>query len=197
MNNPQNETLLAALERAASTLRSSPAGGLVAPMPFGGPGMFNPTPMAQQAQYPTANQYVAQNFPNLPPAVLAKGDMQRPPPQQMEDMRWPYGPVGAPQGGGARVLIPTSPYDEPSAVPMPMARPAQAPQAPQVPMPMARPAEAPQAPPDIGFFMRNALMMQDPNGGGFIDPQGAARAQSQGSLIDKMMGYLRNKADNA
>jgi hypothetical protein len=29
---------------------------------------------------------------------------------------------------------------------------------------MARPAEAPQPEPDTGFFMRNALQMQDPNG---------------------------------
>jgi hypothetical protein len=57
---------------------------------------------------------------------------------------------------------------------------------------MARPAEAPQAPPDTSFFMRNALMMQDPNGGGFIDPTGAASVSGP-DLIQKMMGYLHQK----
>jgi len=61
-----------------------------------------------------------------------------------------------------------------------------------VPVPQARPAEAPQPEPDTGFFMRNALMMQDPNGGGFIDPQGAASVRGP-DLISKMMGYLHNK----
>jgi hypothetical protein len=71
--------------------------------------------------------------------------------------------------------------------------PTRAPQ--RTPMPMARPAEAtqaPQAPPDTSFFMRNALMMQDPNGGGFIDPTGAASVSGP-DLIQKMMGYLHNK----
>jgi hypothetical protein len=69
---------------------------------------------------------------------------------------------------------------------------APAPQASPVPMPMARPAEAPAPQPDTGFFMRNALMMQDPNGGGFIDPAGAASVRGP-DLIAKMMGYLHNK----
>jgi hypothetical protein len=57
---------------------------------------------------------------------------------------------------------------------------------------MARPAEAPQAPQDTGFFMRNALMQQDPMGGGFIDPTGAASVTGP-DLISKMMGYLHKK----
>jgi hypothetical protein len=59
-------------------------------------------------------------------------------------------------------------------------------------MPQARPAEAPQALPDTGFFMRNALQMQDPNGGGYIDPTGAASVRGP-DLIAKMMSYLHNK----
>lgn len=59
-------------------------------------------------------------------------------------------------------------------------------------MPTARPTEAPQETPDTSFFMRNALMMQDPNGGGFIDPTGAASVSGP-DLIKKMMGYLHNK----
>lgn len=69
-------------------------------------------------------------------------------------------------------------------------------QAPQVPMPMARPAQAPQAQPEMGFFARNAAMMQDPVMGGFIDPQAAAKAEN-GGIIKKMLGHLYNKADNA
>ncbi|WP_456723053.1 hypothetical protein [Bradyrhizobium sp. USDA 4350] len=61
-----------------------------------------------------------------------------------------------------------------------------------MPMPQPRPAEAPQAQPDTSFFMRNALMMQDPNGGGYIDPQGAASVRGP-DLINKMMTYLHNK----
>jgi hypothetical protein len=61
-----------------------------------------------------------------------------------------------------------------------------------------RPQDAPQATsipepsPDTGFFMRNALMMQDPNGGGLIDPTGAASVKGP-DLIAKMMSYLHNK----
>lgn len=64
----------------------------------------------------------------------------------------------------------------------------------QVPMPQARPMDAPQASaqPDTSFFMRNALMQQDPNGGGYIDPQGAASVRGP-DLIAKMMSYLHNK----
>jgi hypothetical protein len=78
----------------------------------------------------------------------------------------------------------------PPQVPMPQARPPEAGMAGPVPMPQARPAEAPQD--DTGFFMRNALMMQDPAGGGFIDPEGAASVRGP-DLISKMMGYLHNK----
>lgn len=78
-------------------------------------------------------------------------------------------------------------------VPMPRARPPEANGTPPgVPMPQVRPAEAPQPQPDTGFFMRNALMQQDPMGAGFIDPQGAATVRGP-DLISKMMGYLHNK----
>lgn len=81
----------------------------------------------------------------------------------------------------------------PQGVPMPPPRPPQAPQpAPSVPMPMARPPEAPQPAPDTGFFMRNALMQQDPMGGGFINPTGAQSVRGP-DLISKMMTYLHNK----
>jgi hypothetical protein len=81
--------------------------------------------------------------------------------------------------------------------PAPQATPAAqtaAPQsAPQVPMPQARPAEAPQAEPDTGFFMRNALSMRDPSTGEMIDPSGAQSVRGP-DLISKMMTYLHNKA---
>lgn len=75
-----------------------------------------------------------------------------------------------------------------------------------VPLPMARPAAAPQAvalPNDggMGFFTRNAMLMQDPATGQYIDPAGAAKAQAsmpqqdQGSLIQWMLGRLGNKAN--
>lgn len=63
---------------------------------------------------------------------------------------------------------------------------------PQVPLPQARPAEAPQPEPDTSFFMRNAMMMRDPTSGDFIDPTGAASVRGP-DLINKMMGYLHNK----
>lgn len=88
----------------------------------------------------------------------------------MDTMQWPFGPVGAPSASLASV--PTQPAS--------------------VPMPQARPAEAPQAIPDTSFFMRNALQMQDPNGGGYIDPTGAASVRGP-DLIAKMMSYLHNK----
>lgn len=62
-----------------------------------------------------------------------------------------------------------------------------------VPMPQARPAEAPQAQPDTSFFMRNALSMRDPSTGEMIDPSGAASVRGP-DLISKMMTYLHNKA---
>lgn len=70
-----------------------------------------------------------------------------------DNAQWPYGPVGAP-----------------SSQP-----PAQA----SVPMPMARPAEAPQADagnPMMSLFQRSAAMQQDPLTGGYIDPSAAAKA---------------------
>lgn len=74
------------------------------------------------------------------------------------------------------------------------------PQPASIPMPQARPAEAPQ---DMGFFQRNAAMMQDPNNpGSFIDPEAASRAQaSQASsasgpdVIQKLLDMFHRKAD--
>jgi hypothetical protein len=76
----------------------------------------------------------------------------------------------------------------PSAhVPMPRARPAQAPAAP------AAPQAAPQeSQPDTSFFMRNAMMMRDPATGELIDPSGAASVRGP-DLISKMMKYLHDK----
>lgn len=81
-------------------------------------------------------------------------------PNALDNAQWPFGPIGAPSQAQAS-----------------------APQAqPHVPMPMSRPQDAPQpAPPVQGnpfadFFKRNTAMMQDPNGGGYIDPQAAAQA---------------------
>lgn len=63
-----------------------------------------------------------------------------------------------------------------------------------VPMPMARPAEAPQPQPDMGFFARNAAMMQDPSSGAFLDPAGAERGQASGpDVIQKLMSYFHSK----
>lgn len=88
----------------------------------------------------------------------------------------------------AQYKAPTTP-----AAPAPVA-PAAAPTAPaaSVPLPMARPAGAPAPQEDTGFFMRNALMQQDPNGGGFIDPIGASSVKGP-DLIAKMMAYLHQK----
>ena len=82
----------------------------------------------------------------------------------------------------------------PAPAPQPAAAPSPAPQA-SVPLPQPRPDAAPQAEPDMGFFQRNAMMMRDPITGAFIDPTGAATAQSVRGpdLIAKMMGYLSNK----
>ena len=119
-----------------------------------------------------------------------------------------FGPAG-------QMPQPTAPMlpTPPTPAPVDMGSPAPAPQAttppalsaqalappaaPQgVTMPMPRPAEAPQAPPDMGFFQRNSAMMQDPTNGGFIDPEGAARAQASGpDVINKLMSYFHKKDD--
>ena len=59
----------------------------------------------------------------------------------------------------------------------------------------AGPASGPaQSSPGMGFFQRNAAMMTDPTNGGFIDPEGAARAQASGpDVINKLMSYFHNK----
>lgn len=70
-----------------------------------------------------------------------------------DNAQWPYGPVGAPSQTQAQ---------------------------PQTPMPMARPAEAPQADtsnPMMSLFQRSAAMQQDPLTGSYIDPAAAAKAR--------------------
>lgn len=63
-----------------------------------------------------------------------------------------------------------------------------------VPMPTARPADAPQAPPDMSWFQRNAAMMRDPSSGAFIDPVNADRAQASGpDVINKLLSYFHTK----
>lgn len=179
--------LRAALERAAATMSGK---GLVAPMPFGGPGMMDPTAMASQRQpgmQPTPNAQVAdrfggmqspdgasfaERFGNMDPAVLAKGDMLQAAPNQAVANR------------GMPMMA--------HGVPMPQPRPQMA---QHTPMPQPRPAEAPQP---MGFFQRNAAMMTDPVTGMFIDPGAAAQAQAGGGdIIKKMLGLLHNKANNA
>lgn len=120
----------------------------------------------------------------------------------------PMPPQGATPGPSVPIstsnYTPRTPYPQgtdpmtaggPTSAPMypmgtdPMTAGAQA-----VPMPMARPAEAPQADP-MSFFQRNSAMMRDPMTGQFIDPTAGAQAQASGpDLISKMMNYLHNKA---
>lgn len=145
------------------------------PTPEQGPaipgGQVAGSPLPDVPQAPS----FAERFGSMDPAVLAKSDRQPMSPNQYVAQNFP--PVVA------------------ASVPMPRPRPQQA----SVPMPMARPAQAPQPQPQapMGFFQRNAAMMQDPNGGGYIDPSAAARAQQQdqGALIQRMLGYLGNKAN--
>jgi hypothetical protein len=159
------------VESAPMPPAEMPPSQMQAPMPFGGPGMMNPTPMANQGQpgMQPASDF-ADRFGNMDPAVLAKGDMLRADPSQAIAMR---GMPTMAQG-----------------VPMPQPRPQMA----QAPMPQPRPQQAPQ---EMGFFQRNAAMMQDPvMGGGFIDPGAAAQAQSASPAnINKMLGLLFNKAN--
>lgn len=97
-----------------------------------------------------------------------------------------FNPFAPPSLGGTAPRIPEG-LQRPAAPPVV----AQTPQA--VPQPQARPAAAPQAE-EMPWWKRNALLMQDPNGGGYIDPIGAQRAGVTGpQLIEKMMGYLHNK----
>lgn len=127
--------LAAALQRAAATMRGGTPNQQVANR-F--PGMTPNDYVAQNFMPPTANQYVANNFPG---------------PSANQYVAQNFPPTMA-QGSGAQ------PH-----VPMPTARPAQAPQAPQALTPMS-------------FFQRNAAMMRDPVTGMFIDPANAARAHA-------------------
>jgi hypothetical protein len=83
-------------------------------------------------------------------------------PNALDNAQWPFGPIGAPSQAQA-----SAPQAHAPIVPTPMPRPADAPQPPQ--------AQA-QGNPFADFFKRNTAMMQDPNGGGYIDPQAAAQA---------------------
>jgi hypothetical protein len=76
----------------------------------------------------------------------------------LDNAQWPFGPVGAPSQAQAQAPHP--------------------PQAPQVPMPMARPQEAPQAdqPALMSFFERNNALQKDPMTGEYLDPTAAAKA---------------------
>jgi hypothetical protein len=111
-----------------------------------------------------------------------------PPPAHMPGQAPPQ-PAAVP----TQPMPPVQGLDLPWMPPMPRARPQEAPVEPSaaagIPMPQPRPEGAPQ---DTGFFMRNALMQQDPMGGGFIDPTGAASVTGP-DLISKMMGYLHKK----
>jgi hypothetical protein len=106
----------------------------------------------------------------MDPAVLAKGDMLQASPAQAVANRGMPPPMMA------------------SGTPMPRPRPQMAHPAPQ-PQPQ-------QAPQEMGFFQRNAAMMQDPVTGMFINPGAASQAQaSSGNIINKMLGLLNNKAN--
>lgn len=139
----------------------------------------------QQVEAPeVVAQPVTPNGPSVPISGPQSHEPQRPTP-----------PISGPQ---ATPMPPVQGLDLPWMPPMPRARPPEASMgaapapAASTPMPQARPAEAPAPEPDTSFFMRNALMMHDPNGGGLIDPMGAASVRGP-DLINKMMGYLHNK----
>lgn len=85
MDQNQTSALQAALERAAATMRNSGSSGsgLFPPMDFGGPGMFNPTPMASQGQpgmQPTPNAQVANRFGGMQPPSQPQQAMAYAPP---------------------------------------------------------------------------------------------------------------------
>lgn len=105
----------------------------------------------------------------------------------------------APQAADAPPMIPApvpAPVDmgpPPALSPQAMQGPPVPPPAPAaVPMPQPRPPEAPQ---EMGFFQRNAAMMQDPSSGAFLDPGAAERAQASGpDVINKLLSYFHDKA---
>lgn len=148
------------------------------PTPAQGPaipgGQVTGSPLPDVPQAPT----FAERFGNMDPAALAKGDRLPMSPNQYVAQNFPQTMAQAP------AYAPPDPNRGNMTVPVPQPRPAAAPQAP-----------APQ--PEMGFFQRNAAMMRDPVTGMFIDPSGAARAQQQdqGGLIQRMLGYLGNKAN--
>ena len=140
----------------------------------------------------------AGQFSNAPQAAASPV----PPPAGPVPISGPDTPAPSPFGQGAgKIPFLNSPFGQmlpQSPTPGASAAPPSAPAAqPSVPLPMPRPAEAPQAQPDMSFFQRNAAMMRDPSTGDFIDPSGAAQAQTQlangPTLISKMMTYLHNK----
>lgn len=101
-----------------------------------------------------------------------------PQPSPFDNAQWPYGPQGSPSNA------------QDSASPLDTAQwpsgPAGAPSS--VPMPQPRPADAPQSSPMMSLFQRSAAMQQDPNGGGYIDPEAAAKANAQPGIFHSLFG---------
>lgn len=135
----------------------------------------------------------------------------------------PQAPVpsstGVPALGGLGLFPPAAPMSQtpmqtamatPAHLPQPAPQPSQAPpvmaQGPTAPQGMALQygpisvggapiAEGPQKPENtMGFFARNAAMMQDPSSGAFLDPVNAARAQASGpDVIQKLLDMFHRK----
>lgn len=151
---------------------------------LGGPAMWALQGAAQPdiiqpPKAPQASPAAAPDGPQAPPtqpmpAMGGTGIFPPAPPQPMDWLK------------GAQWQNPSPPAAPPQAPPAPATADA------GVPMPQARPADAPQAQPDTSFFMRNALMMRDPSTNQLIDPMGASQVRGP-DLINKMMAYLHNK----
>lgn len=127
-------------------------------VPISGPQAYE-AELARQA-HPSPMDRIAQGHAQFAPSPMAAQS------SPMDSLPWPFGPIGAPQAAHQ------APQAHPAAIPMPQARPAEA--------------------PDTSFFMRNALMQRDPMTGAFLDPAGAASVKGP-DLIAKMMGYLHNR----
>lgn len=137
-----------------------------------GPGASTGVPTMASQNLPTPMD--AEAPPQAPGALSQAVAPNAPSP--LDNAQWPAGPVGAPSQAQAH-LPPAAPQG--------------------VPMPTARPPDAPQATPDMGFFQRNSAMMRDPSSGAFIDPTHAESAQSQMAsgpdVINKLMSYFHKK----
>jgi hypothetical protein len=125
----------------------------------------------------------------------------QPPISGPQNISYPSAPISTDNSAPAAPSAPTPPpwwangqmFNGPGFPSAPASQASSPTQPASTPMPQARPAEAPAPQEDTGFFMRNALMQQDPMGGGFIDPMGAKSVRGP-DLIAKMMQYLHNKA---